>query len=135
MSGVWIVLTTALLHARGVAERSASDLHAQRAGSSRASPYPASRMARWVGDPRQSARDPGVRRRQKSNSAPNDLAVGGLFEPSVLRLSLGRRSGQPSRTKNSPFNECAHAYLAAGRALLLQAHRMSPAPITEPLTR
>ena len=50
---------------------------------------------------------------------PDDLAIGGLPEPSVFRLSLGDRSGSVT-DEESPFNECAHAYLAAGRALLLQ---------------
>jgi len=36
--------------------------------------------------------------------------------------------------ENSPFNECAHAYLAAGRTLLLQlAHE--PKPTTKPSMR
>jgi hypothetical protein len=36
--------------------------------------------------------------------------------------------------EESPFNECAHAYLAAGRALLCSLP-MSVAPITNPLIR
>ena len=47
------------------------------------------------------------------------MANGGLSEPSVVRLSLGPGSRRVS-DEQSPFNECAHAYLAAGRALLLQ---------------
>jgi hypothetical protein len=105
--------------ARCIARRSASDLDARRAAGRRihteSHAWPDGR------DPRESARDPGAGQRQ-ARVRPHDMAVGGLSEPSVLRLPLGIVPGSVT-DEDSPFKECAHAYLAAGRALLLQLNR------------
>jgi hypothetical protein len=49
----------------------------------------------------------------------SDMAAGGLPEPPVLRVSGGLVPSSIADEQIS-FNECAHAYLAAAPALLLQ---------------
>ena len=48
------------------------------------------------------------------------MAIGGLCEPSSPFVCLWGLAPRSIADEDSPFNECAHAYLAAGRALLLQ---------------
>ena len=107
-------------HARGVAEPRASNLHARRAASGRrlhTEPHA------WPdgGDPDNL---PAIRA-LASARVGFDLTTWRLEDYLNLQSFACLWGLVPGSVtdEDSPFNECAHAYLAAGRALLLQLSR------------
>ena len=107
----------ALCVARCVAEPSAPHLHPRRTASGRRL-HTESHAWPDGGDPRQSPRDPRAGQRQ----AGFDLTTWRLEDYLNLQSFACLWGIVPGSIadEESPFNECAHAYLAAGRALLLQ---------------
>ena len=104
-------------HACGAAKRSGSNLHPQRPASGRRLD---TQSDAWPdgGDPRQSARNPAL----AGARLGFDLTTWRLEDYLNLQSFACLWGIVPGSItdEESPFNECAHAYLAAGRALLLQ---------------
>ena len=126
--GLLVALVAALVMLGDIAEPGASDLHAQRAASARrldTQPHA------WPdgGDPRQSARDPGAGQRP-DRVRHDDLAAGGLSEPSVLRLFLGARSRQ-HHGRGQSVQRMRPRLSRRGAGAPVAAAPRSPAPITK----